>query len=50
MVSSKGGCPMMLRRFPFTLFFSLLFLSLAVFGQSQTAAKPKPHVGLYANP
>src|SRR5579859_497640 len=43
MIPGKGGPPM-LRRFFSALLLSLLSLSLTLFGQSQTTAKPKPRV------
>src|SRR5579864_3815078 len=43
MIPAKGGSPM-LRRFFSALLLSLLSLSLTLFGQSQTTAKPKPRV------
>jgi len=42
--SGEGGGVMMLRRFFPALLLSLLSLSLTVFGQSQSADKPKAHV------
>jgi predicted AlkP superfamily phosphohydrolase/phosphomutase len=43
MIPGKGGPPMLPRFFP-ALLLSLLSLSLTLFGQSQSTAKPKPRV------
>lgn len=43
MIQAKGGPPMLRRFFP-ALLFSLLCLSLTLFGQSQSIAKAKPRV------